>query len=150
MIGCAPTVARSLDRASFASLDGQTLIIHENRPQAWENWARALGIRGPRAGKILRADSMSAVVQAAVQGLGVAIVSWPLARNRFESGELVRVFEAEVTTQEHFYLAHRPEEAERPDVAKLVAWIVGEFATPEFDAEIEARVDANAGSGVNA
>jgi LysR family glycine cleavage system transcriptional activator len=134
VIGCAPAVARDLDPAAFASLDGQTLIIHENRPQAWENWARALGIRAPRAGKIIRADSMSAVVQAAVQGLGVAIVSWPLARTRFDSGELVRLFETEVATQEHFYLAHRPDEVERGDVARLVAWIVGEFATAEFDA----------------
>jgi LysR family glycine cleavage system transcriptional activator len=134
VIGCAPAVARGLDPADCGSLDGQTLIIHENRPQAWENWARALGIRPPRAGKIIRADSMSAVVQAAVQGLGVAIVSWPLARNRFEAGELVRLFDTEVATQEHFCLAHRPDEAERPEVAKLVEWIVGEFATAEFDA----------------
>jgi hypothetical protein len=61
-------------------------------------------------------------------------VSWPLSRNRFDSGELVRLFETEVATQEHFYLAHRPDEAERGDVARLVAWIVGEFATAEFDA----------------
>lgn len=134
VIGCAPSVAGQLDPASFDSLDGQTLIIHENRPQSWENWARALGIRPPRAGKTIRADSMSAVVQAAVQGLGVAIVSWPLARNRFDAGELVRVFEAEVATQEHFYLAHRPEETERPEVARLAEWIREEFAGPGFGA----------------
>ena len=133
VIGCAPSVAGNLDSTSFASLDGQTLIIHENRPQSWENWARSLGIRPPRAGKMLRADSMSAVVQAAVQGLGIAIVSWPLARGRFESGELVQVFETQAETQEHFYLAHRPGEEARADVAQLIEWIVGEFSTPEFD-----------------
>ncbi len=74
---------------------------------------------------------MSAVVQASAQGLGVAIVSWPLARSRFDTGELVRVFAQEVTTMEHFYLAHRPEEAARPDVAQLIDWIVAEFAMPE-------------------
>jgi DNA-binding transcriptional LysR family regulator len=129
IIGCAPALAAGLDPQSYASLDGQTLIVHENRPEAWENWARALGIAPPRAGKVIRFDSMSAVVQAAAQGLGVAIVSWPLARNRFDRGELVRVFEQEVTTKEHFYLAHRPEEADRPDVAQLIEWIIGEFAT---------------------
>jgi LysR family glycine cleavage system transcriptional activator len=134
VIGCAPKLAAELDPASYASLDGQTLIIHENRPQSWENWARALNIPPPRAGKILRADSMSAVVQAAVQGLGLAIVSWPLARQRFESGDLVRVFDAEVRTQEYFYLAHRPGEAARPDIARLVEWIIAEFATREFAA----------------
>jgi LysR family glycine cleavage system transcriptional activator len=130
--GCAPALAAALDPTSYASLDGQTLIVHENRPDAWDNWARALGAPPPRAAKVIRFDSMSAVVQAAAQGLGVAIVSWPLARNRFDSGELVRVFEREVTTREHFYLAHRPEEAERADVAQLIDWIVSEFGTHEI------------------
>jgi LysR family glycine cleavage system transcriptional activator len=132
VVGCAPALAAGLDPAAYASLDGQTLIVHENRPDAWDNWARALGTAPPRAGKVIRFDSMSAVVQAAAQGLGVAIVSWPLARNRFDTGELVRVFEQEVTTKEHFYLAHRPEEADRPDVAQLIDWIVAEFGTHEI------------------
>lgn len=131
IIGCAPSLADGLDPQSYASLDGQTLIVHENRPEAWENWARALGIAPPRAGKVIRFDSMSAVVQAAAQGLGVAIVSWPLARNRFDRGELVRVFKQEVTTREHFYLAHRPDESERPEVARLIDWIIAEFGTHE-------------------
>jgi DNA-binding transcriptional LysR family regulator len=133
VIGCAPALAKQLDPSSYESLDGQTLIIHENRPHSWENWARAMDARPPRAGKIIRADSMSAVVQAAVQGLGAAIVSWPLARQRFDAGELVRVFDKEARTKEHFYLAHRAHEAERPDVVQLIDWIIGEFATPEFD-----------------
>jgi hypothetical protein len=37
----------------------------------------------------------------------------------------------EVTTREHFYLAHRPEEAGRADVAQLIDWIVSEFGTHE-------------------
>jgi len=47
----------------------------------------------PVAGKVLRFDSMSTVVQAAAQGLGFAIVSWSLSKNWFVSGALQRVFE---------------------------------------------------------
>jgi LysR family glycine cleavage system transcriptional activator len=129
--GCAPSLARRLDSSSLASLNGQTLIVHENRPDAWENWAGALGVPPPRAGKIIRFDSMSAVVQAALQGLGVAIVSWPLSRNHFESGALVRVFPQEVTTNEHFFLAHRPGEHERLDIMEFIDWVVGQFGTHE-------------------
>jgi len=132
VVGCAPALAAGLDPSSFASLDGQTLIVHENRPDAWDNWARALDTPPPRAGKVICCDSMSEVMQAAAQGLGVAIVSWPLARNRFDTGELVRVFAQEVATNEHFHLAHRPEESERADVAQLIDWIVAEFGTREL------------------
>jgi DNA-binding transcriptional LysR family regulator len=131
VVACSPALMPSLDPASLASLDGQTLIVHENRPNAWDNWARALDVPAPRAGKIIRFDSMSSLVQAAAQGLGVAIVSWPLSRSWFESGSLVRVFENEVKTGEHFYLAHRPGEHERLDIMQLIDWIIGEFRTPE-------------------
>jgi LysR family glycine cleavage system transcriptional activator len=131
VVACSPALMPSLDPASLASLDGQTLIVHENRPNAWENWARALDVPAPRAGKIIRFDSMSSLVQAAAQGLGVAIVSWPLSRSWFESGSLVRVFGHEVKTGEHFYLAHRPGEHERLDIMQLIDWIIGEFRTPE-------------------
>lgn len=128
---CAPSVLPALDPESYDSLNGQTLIVHENRPRSWENWARAVGVDPPRAGKIIRFDSMSALVQAAAQGLGVALVSWPLSRNWFESGALVRVFDSVVETGEYFYLAHRPGEHERMDIAKLIEWIIDAFMMHE-------------------
>jgi len=135
VVGCAPELMMGLmagqDGASYDCLDGQTLIVHENRPRAWENWARRLGIPPPRAAKIIRFDSMASVVQAACQGLGVAIVSWPLARSRFESGALVKVFDELVDTDEYFCIAHRPEEAARPDVARLIEWLIEAFGTGE-------------------
>jgi len=131
VVGCAPELMANLDSSSYECLDGQTLIVHENRPRAWENWARRLGIPPPRAAKIIRFDSMASVVQAACQGLGVAIVSWPLARSRFESGALVKVFDELVDTDEYFCIAHRPEEAARPDVARLIEWLIEAFGTGE-------------------
>jgi LysR family transcriptional regulator, glycine cleavage system transcriptional activator len=131
VVGCAPGLAATIDPGSESSLDGLTLIVHENRPRAWENWAEAVGVRPPRAGKIIRFDSMSSLVQAAAQGLGVAILSWPLSRGWFESGALVRVFDQEVETGEYFCLAHRPGENERFDIMELIDWIRDEFSTDE-------------------
>jgi DNA-binding transcriptional LysR family regulator len=74
---------------------------------------------------------MSALVQAAAQGLGVALVSWPLSRKWFDSGSLARVFETVIETGEHFCLAYRPGENERMDIAQLIEWIIGEFGTDE-------------------
>ncbi len=127
MTACSPGFKKKAGFSSFADLDGQTLIVHENRPHSWVNWAKALDIKPPRAGKIFRFDSMAAVVQAAAQGLGVAIVSWPLSENWFKSGALVRALDDEVQTDESFYLAHRPEEHEREEIAELIDWIINEF-----------------------
>lgn len=131
VVGCAPSLLPGLLSGSVESLDGQTLIVHENRPRSWENWAAAVGVRPPRARKVIRFDSMSSLVQAAAQGLGVAILSWPLSRGWFETGALVRVFDEEVDTGERFYLAHRPDENERFDIMELIDWIRDEFGTDE-------------------
>jgi DNA-binding transcriptional LysR family regulator len=131
VVAAAPFRLKGFDRKSYKSLDGQTLIVHENRAKAWANWAEAIGIPMPRAGKILRFDSMSTVVQAAARGLGFAIVSWPLSRSWFESGQLVRVYESEWVTDEVFHLAHRPGEEERPDISQAVAWLLQEFSNDE-------------------
>ena len=127
MTACAPGLKKKVKLKTPAQLDGRTLIVHENRPQSWENWARSLDLPPPKAGKIYRFDSMAAVVQAAAQGHGIALISWPLSRSWFESGALVRALGDEVETGESFYVACRPEEGEREEIARLIEWIVSEF-----------------------
>lgn len=124
---CSPALKKSERFAKYSDLNGQTLIVHENRPYSWVNWAQALDIKPPKAGKIFRFDSMAAVVQAAAEGLGIALVSWPLSESWFQSGQLVCALDEEVETGEQFFLAHRPEEQERPEVTSVIEWILEEF-----------------------
>lgn len=127
MTACSPKLKKKFGFSSFSDLDGRTLIVHENRPRSWENWARALEIPAPVPGKIYRFDSMAAVVQAAAQGHGVAIVSWPLSESWFRSGALVRALDDEVVTKEKFFVAWRPEDRNRTEISRLIDWIVREF-----------------------
>ena len=124
---CSPALKKKARFSKYSDLDGQTLIVHENRPHSWVNWAQALKVEPPRAGKIFRFDSMAAVVMAATEGLGVALVSWPLSERLFESKALVCAFDDKVDTGEQFHLAHRPEEQERPEVDGVIDWVLQEF-----------------------
>ncbi|MGI9287106.1 MAG: LysR substrate-binding domain-containing protein, partial [Pseudomonadales bacterium] len=107
---CAPSLLKKQKFESYDSLNGHTLIVQDSGRDSWEQWAATLDIPAPKPKKLIRFDSMSAVVRAAEQGLGIALVSWPLAKDRFTSGALVRVFETELETGDNFYLAHRPED----------------------------------------
>lgn len=127
MSACSPELKKKFGFSSYSDLDGRTLIVHENRPRSWDNWAKALNIASPKPGKVFRFDSMSAVVQAAVEGHGVAIVSWPLSESLFESGSLVRALGDKVDTGETFYVARRTDEQNREEVSRLIEWIVTEF-----------------------
>lgn len=127
VIAAAPAQLRGFDRSSFASLDGQTLIVHENRPNAWTNWAMEIDLPEPSAGNILRFDSMSSVVQAAAQGLGFAIIPLPMSQDWFKNGTLIKVFDTEWVTDEQFHLAHRAEAINRPELKKFIQWLIQEF-----------------------
>lgn len=124
---CAPSLLIQQKVKHLKNLDGQTLIVHEQRSDGWDRWADALGIPAPKPKKLIRFDSMSAVARAAEQGLGIALVSWPVGSELFRSGTLVRLFDVELETGDDFYLAHRPEDADRCEVRKLNEWIVNEF-----------------------
>jgi len=113
----------------YRDLDGQTLIVHDSRPDEWSHWAKALGIAAPRPGKLLRFDTMSSVARATEQGMGFALISWPLAQEWFHSGALIRVFDQEVSTGESFFLAYREEDESRIEIRTLCDWMLGEFRT---------------------
>ena len=127
MTACSPEFLEQNALSRYRDLDGLTLIVHESRPNSWMHWARAVNTAPPRPGKVLRFDSMSAVVQGAAQGLGVALVSWPLSDRWFSEGALVPALNDRVVTDEKFFVAVRPGESEREDVAALRQWIVTEF-----------------------
>ena len=112
---------------SYEQLGGQTLLVHDKWPNAWESWAEQVGVSSPLPGKLLRSDTMLAIARAAQQGLGVALVSWPLGRDWFDNNSLIRVFDEEVPTGNAFYVAHRADDLERPEIRKLRDWIVTEF-----------------------
>lgn len=124
---CSPELFAQCKFDTYASLSGQTLIVHDDGRDNWERWAAAFGIPEFAPKRLMRFDSMAAVVHAAEQGLGIALVSWPLAKQRFTCGALVRVFERELETGESFYLAHRPAAAKRTEVRALADWMLGKF-----------------------
>jgi DNA-binding transcriptional LysR family regulator len=76
----------------------------------------------------LLAGFSAAVVLVAEQGVGVALVPSRLSADRFAAGGLVRLFDAELTTNEHYLLLHQPEDQAREDVRGLTQWIVKEFS----------------------
>lgn len=104
------------------------IIVHETRPDAWTNWASQAGIALPEGKKVVRFDSMIAVVRAAERGLGAALVPVPMANSYFESGSLVPLFRQELIADVSYYLACKPDRAGDPAVDALRHWILESFA----------------------
>lgn len=112
--------------SEYVDLNGKTLLVHEERREAWERWALGLGIAPIKPNRLVRLDTMSAVVLAAEQGVGVGLVPARLSATRFAAGRLVKLFDAELVTNESYVLLQRPEDREREDLQELTDWILKE------------------------
>src|SRR5271156_6709146 len=123
---CSPNflLENPIDR--YADLNGKTLLVHEERRDAWERWAIGLNIPPVKPNRLVRLDTMSAVVLAAEQGVGVALVPARLSADRFAAGDLVKLFAQELTTNESYVLLHRPQDGKREELQELTRWILSE------------------------
>jgi LysR family glycine cleavage system transcriptional activator len=105
------------------------LVVHETRANAWREWTRLSGMQIPDDAKITRLDSMIAVVRAAEQGIGAALVPVPISEQWFRQGTIVRLFDQELVADVSYYLVSREDRAEDAAVVTLRRWILERFAT---------------------
>ena len=105
-----------------------TLIMHRSRPSAWSDWLGAHGhaLHGdhPR----IELEQFTMVFQAAIAGLGVAIVPAFLARQDIASGALVPLFDALVNEHRGDYLAYPADRETYLPVATFRDWLLGEIS----------------------
>lgn len=125
---CAPEFAGRHKVAEPRALLDNTLIVHNRRPRAWQEWFASMGVNAPRLPKAIHFDSLFAVARAAERSLGVALLPVGLSQSWFATGALTRPCSGELETADRYYFVHRPEAAGNPDVVALGEWVTARFA----------------------
>ena len=120
---CAPDLTERSDGCTATDWIRETLIVHNHRPDLWAQWAAMLGLGALRPKHMIQFDSMTAVVDAAEQGAGVALISAPLAARRIAAGTLARLCAQELNLGESYMALARPADADRVEVAALLGWL---------------------------
>ncbi len=121
-----PALARRLRRKSVAEALASTPLIHSERSTLnWAAWLRSQHITGVKVARGLRFDRAYLSIQAAIDGLGIALESTVFAARAIEAGSLVRPFprQSETTTMAHFMVVSEAN-AILPKVRKFREWIV--------------------------
>ncbi|HZD25992.1 MAG TPA: transcriptional regulator GcvA [Alphaproteobacteria bacterium] len=92
----------------------------------WRMWLQAAGVEGvnPNYGMTLRPGSM--VVEAALEGQGVALGRRSLVAGDLASGRLVRPFALSLPITFSHWLVYKPEGTKRPKVKAFRDWLVAE------------------------
>ena len=104
------------------------LIVHDTRPKAWKEWSKSTGIALPDDARVTRLDSMIAVVRAAEQGIGAALVPVPIAEQWFKQRTIVRLFDEELVADVSYYLVSHEGRSADDAVDTLRTWILERFA----------------------
>lgn len=122
----APALVARLRIAEPADMLHAPLLQQSTRPRAWANWLGQQGLPPSRALMGPRFEQFAMVSQAAVAGLGLAIVPRFLVEEELRAGSLVIPFDLPVTGSEGYYLVY-PEARERlPAVIAFRDWLLSE------------------------
>jgi LysR family glycine cleavage system transcriptional activator len=124
----APSLVARLGLKEPADMLRGSLLQQSTRPRAWANWLEQQGLPPQRALMGPRFEQFAMVSQAAVAGLGLAIVPRFLIEEELRSGSLVIPFDRPVTGSEGYYLVYPETRAELPAVIAFRDWLLGECA----------------------
>jgi LysR family transcriptional regulator, glycine cleavage system transcriptional activator len=121
---CAPgLMAGAPDGA--AALAGFPLLHLETRPDAWERWMAAQGVAAPMArGMIL--DQFATMTQAAIHGLGIALLPEYLAERELAEGRLVPAFASALQSVGSYYLVWPANRPGRQPLVSFRLWLEGQ------------------------
>lgn len=130
---CSPLLTRPRNRLSEPADLARETLIHDLSVESdagfatWDAWLDEAGAKGVTTKRGLRINNSAAVLQAAIDGHGVALARSVMVRDDLAAGRLVRLFPAiTFASPLAYYVVYRPECATLPKIAAWRDWLVAE------------------------
>jgi LysR family glycine cleavage system transcriptional activator len=138
---CAPELlARHGGELGPGTIDPRQLLRHTTRMAAWDEWLKAAGAdasvepRGPGF------EHFFMVIEAAVSGMGFALLPRFLIARELADGSLVIASHQELRRQQAYYLLFATERRFDPKIVALIRWLKDEVALDQGAARPSAPV----------
>ena len=125
---CAPGL---LQQATTAQIAAQPLLHLETRPKGWARWLAAQGWTGA-LGAGMQFDQFSTMAQAAIHGMGVALLPTFVAQPYLDSGQLALASAQTSQSIGTYYLVWPSDRATQAALRSFRAWL-GEQASQNME-----------------
>ncbi|MEZ5681965.1 MAG: LysR substrate-binding domain-containing protein [Erythrobacter sp.] len=122
---CSKSLREKLgETPSAETLAKQTFLVHNELPESFSAWKAELDMPDLEPAAIDHFDSGQIMLEAAAQGLGIAIMHDDHLRRAHDS-RLARVFEIEVESPYSYWFVCKPTALEERPVRLFHDWLVG-------------------------
>lgn len=120
---CAPALVEGECGLRHPADLARSTLLHDVTHGYWLRWLEEAGVEGvdARAGLVL--EDSNVLVQAAIEGQGVALMPEPLVDADLRAGRLVRPFDTSIALDVTFHIVCRRERLEDPLLAPFIAWL---------------------------
>src|SRR5690606_13967719 len=120
---CAPERLESCPVLCAEDVKKHRLMEAKSNVHAWTQWLEQAGCEKPASSEVLRFDEMFFVVQAALEGLGVALVPLSLVADDLAAENLVLAFDGpDVSAADYAYVV-TPRGRNRPLLNEFCSWL---------------------------
>ncbi len=125
---CAPSLLAERPIATPADLAGH-ILLHDGSPDAddscpdWAMWLAARGVKGVDGARGPRFNQSSLVIEAAMNGRGVALAKRALAQADIDAGRLVSPFDISTAVDFAYYVVHPKAKGRLSQVKAFTAWL---------------------------
>ena len=99
-------------------------LLHDEMREDWGMWLRAAGVTTVEATRGPGFDDSGLLIQAAIEGLGVAFGRSVLVKGDLQAGRLVRPFTPSIMAEFAFYLVYPPENEAAPKIKAFRDWLI--------------------------
>ena len=106
-----------------AMLSRQTFLMHHDLPASLDAWKAAMGLHGLQPAAIDHFDSGQLILEAAAQGLGIAVMHADHF-DRAHDERLARLFDTDVESPYSYWFICRPRELENRPVRIFHDWVL--------------------------
>jgi LysR family glycine cleavage system transcriptional activator len=122
---CSPELRKQHEFRVPEDLRATTLLSISTRPKAWDQWFLAQGVQGG-SGQTMYFDQFATVAQAAMVGVGIALLPTFLIEDELANGRLVLALNLPIKSPERYYLVWPPERSTHPPLVVFREWLLGE------------------------
>ncbi|RED49119.1 transcriptional regulator GcvA [Aestuariispira insulae] len=127
---CSPGLLNDPDRPLSCPEDLKYhTLLHDDMETDWRMWLMAAGVKGVDASRGTSLNQSDMVLQAAIDGQGVALGRSILAQRALRSGQLVKPFDLTLPSDYAYYFVCPEAAFDRPKTKAFREWLFSEAET---------------------